>query len=453
MMEKVKPKTEDPLTTIGKGVSYIFGWFFGIIFLLVGLGALFSSFLSGLIMFFVAAIIIPPSRAWLENRFEWMRFRTGVRVVIVIVLLIIAMKIDSGDDSSISTSEKKDIEPSPEEVIKKYAPSETVKSIAREIAVINSALNYSSGYNEDYIKQARQYLSTVKILCSKYTSSCRSAESYYTEKNQKVNLTCAPCPLDSPNYSFVLINVSQVEENGNESIYNVTYSMDGNVSSTLYKLEKIDGEWKVVNRKISGEWITEKSLAERDKDLEKIIDLYKNRTALMERYNSYVETLKAFETELETVVGEGNIIDVQFGDEKDGTLAVSIWYYFSAEWLTDDYLEAMDEAAAIYKYIYTSEVVSSVKITTIELYRDEYGNVQQRTLAESSMDKSTAAKINWEYFESQNLDDITHFEFYQDSLFKSLEDLQEELERSQDYYEVQQAAYQDYMSSYYGMYS
>lgn len=85
-----------------KGLSWILGAFF----LMTALGAAVSSLISGLIVFSIALMILPPSREWLENRFEWMRFRTGVRIFIIIILLIIAANLDSEDDDSNITATK-----------------------------------------------------------------------------------------------------------------------------------------------------------------------------------------------------------------------------------------------------------------------------------------------------------------------------------------------------------
>ncbi|PIN79431.1 hypothetical protein COV16_04240 [Candidatus Woesearchaeota archaeon CG10_big_fil_rev_8_21_14_0_10_34_8] len=475
---------ENKLLNIIQKISNVVLWIVGLTMLIFTIFLLFPSilliayslkyFVIGMFLSLIAALcsllIIPATCETLTKKYNfnirWWH-KSGIILVwffiFIVCIIIISLGFNSKttldtetvvQETNLNTTTLNITTLSAEEVIGKYAKNGTVQTTATEIEVVTSALKYSDDYNKDYNKLSLDYLKSVTKSCSKFTTSCKGIKAIYVEENEEFNLTCEPCP-EPPSYSFNLINVSLIEENANESVYNVTSNMNGNVSSTFYKLQKINGEWKVVNRKISGKWITEMTLTERDKEFTKlkreIQDIADLSTNLYNQLLELRNTEKRITTSLKTILGEDNVIDVQIGQNDEGDYGVSIWYYFTSEWLTDDYLEAMDEIAAIYKTIFNSEKsITSVQITAIQLYRDEYGNVQQRTLAESSMDKSTAAKVNWDYFESQNLDDITYFKFYQDSLYKSLEDLQEQLERTQDYYEIQNSFYNQYMNYYTG---
>lgn len=56
---------------------------------------------------------------------------------------------------------------------------------------------------------------------------------------------------------------------------------------------------------------------------------------------------------------------------------------------------------------------------------DEYGNYKDVLLAKSAMERETYDKINWRNFNHNNLDKVTHFEFYGSSMLKGLRDLRD----------------------------
>ncbi len=133
--------------------EHIFSWFFGIIFLIGGLSLIFSSFFSALMMFFLAAIIIPNSREWLENRFEWLRFKTEIRIIVIILLLVAATALDLGNDSSnIFTTTKSSLEVTSvsgksNEIV--GAQQEEKKSPTKEDLIESISSGNSQGTRED----------------------------------------------------------------------------------------------------------------------------------------------------------------------------------------------------------------------------------------------------------------------------------------------------------------
>jgi len=57
--------------------------------------------------------------------------------------------------------------------------------------------------------------------------------------------------------------------------------------------------------------------------------------------------------------------------------------------------------------------------------KDEYGNYKDVLLAKSAIDRETYNKINWRNFNHNNLDKVTIFEFYGNSMLKGLRDLRD----------------------------
>ena len=50
------------------GVKNIFAWIFSVLFIVGGIGTLFSSTLSGIFLFLAGLIILPPFNKTLENK-------------------------------------------------------------------------------------------------------------------------------------------------------------------------------------------------------------------------------------------------------------------------------------------------------------------------------------------------------------------------------------------------
>lgn len=84
------------------GVKLISAWIFSVLFIVGGIGILFSSFLSGIFTFMAGLILLPPFNKFLEKKYK-LKITTWLKILIVLVLLVfsgMAMSNESSDKSN-----------------------------------------------------------------------------------------------------------------------------------------------------------------------------------------------------------------------------------------------------------------------------------------------------------------------------------------------------------------
>ena len=92
----------------------------------------------------------------------------------------------------------------------------------------------------------------------------------------------------------------------------------------------------------------------------------------------------------------------------------------------------MDSTKLFKKVFPIDNRIYQIQIIVKEKYKDNYGNNLEKNLAKVMMNKDTYELINWEGFESSNLNEITSVSFYGDSFYKSLKDLSNSMDGWQD---------------------
>jgi len=141
------------------------------------------------------------------------------------------------------------------------------------------------------------------------------------------------------------------------------------------------------------------------------------------------------EQSIKKVIPSENIISVNYGNYNNdlNKITISIAHYFEEEWLVDDYLNVMMDSTKLFKKVFPIDNrIYQIQIIVKEKYKDNYGNNLEKNLAKVMMNKDTYELINWEGFESSNLNEITSVSFYGDSFYKSLKDLSNSMDGWQD---------------------
>lgn len=77
----------------------VLAWLFGIIFGLLGLLLLFTSFIGGLSLLIISAILIPPFSRLLEEKLK-IKLSIGVKIAIIIVGIILAVMVSPNEKKS-----------------------------------------------------------------------------------------------------------------------------------------------------------------------------------------------------------------------------------------------------------------------------------------------------------------------------------------------------------------
>ncbi len=421
-------------------ITYVGGGFLLLMGIISLLSFSLSSYMSSGFYIIAGGLLFPPTYRWINKELSII-IEFGPRIIIVFLCLIIIWGIFSFKDtetteSSNDLSQLETQEITGEDIIKTYVNLMNINGFTDYINKYNTMLNYTAGYKKEQVKLWLEYLPKLDKSCTNIVTYCNGIlKLATTEQKQSFIGNCNYCV---PHYTSKLVNVSLIQENGNITLFNVTLINDGTQQDSIFKLENISNQQKIIDIQTGNKWTSETSLEtykrellknkqELDVSAEFLEEIYRNLTQLKEVENSVNISLKS-------AIKEGNIIAIAINQVGTGTYEANVWYYFEATW-TDNYLQAMQDATEMYQEIFTREKkIDSVEITAVELYRDEYGHLQQRILAKSKMSEDTADEIEWDYFQSQNLASVTYFEFYQDSLYKEMSDLQEQLEQLQQYY-------------------
>jgi hypothetical protein len=105
---------------------------------------------------------------------------------------------------------------------------------------------------------------------------------------------------------------------------------------------------------------------------------------------------------------------------------VMVVYEYEEQWLVDEYSRTTRQFSDVFKGIFDFNVsIMLVAVGNYKQIEDEYGNYKDVLLARSAMDRETYYKINWPNFDHNNLDKVTHFEFYGSSALRGLRDLKD----------------------------
>lgn len=96
-------------------VGLVLSWIFGVIFILSGLGALFSlQLISALVLLVMAIVLLPPANKFISNKFKF-ELSKGIKALIIIVGLVI-VGFSSDFEETTPTTEPATTQEKPKEV-------------------------------------------------------------------------------------------------------------------------------------------------------------------------------------------------------------------------------------------------------------------------------------------------------------------------------------------------
>ncbi|MFH1824234.1 MAG: hypothetical protein ABH873_03295 [Candidatus Firestonebacteria bacterium] len=308
-------------------------------------------------------------------------------------------------------------------------------------------------YESDYIK--KELNEGWLVAQNRFTEKCNEVKNYLDLGEE----------YDCPSfYSEVKVDIISIEKDyendDNASVtanFIIYYTTESNTTKTSKKntfyLKKIDNEWKIENMGDENRTITEEALID-DVNYERerlnifinAVDEYVNTidnilTPIKEFYllkenvkSAVADIIPNSKIKLVDVGIARNSTTVSNVELQKGEIVVDIVYYYEDEFLVDDYERSANEFSNIYKNIFNvNRNIKLVLIKNLKKEKDAYGYYVDENLMISYMTRATFNKINWNAFESTNLDEVTSVSFYGSSIVKSLRDFQDILE---DYVEI-----------------
>lgn len=87
-------------TPSAKEGKHIFGWVFGIFFLLMALAMIFTSFISGLAMLILGLLLLPPFRQWFEQKINTKIPRVAALLIGIVLFVVAAVALPNKQQSS-----------------------------------------------------------------------------------------------------------------------------------------------------------------------------------------------------------------------------------------------------------------------------------------------------------------------------------------------------------------
>ena len=125
------------------------------------------------------------------------------------------------------------------------------------------------------------------------------------------------------------------------------------------------------------------------------------------------EYVNELEAETPYTVEDLRIVQVEVASREPGFLGDD---YLMMQWVATDAFEEIFQ---------THGTILAAEVKVDKQTEDEFGNEVLETLGVAQMDTETASQINWENFDYENLNEVTHVDFEGDSLYQDLERYEE----------------------------
>lgn len=123
-----------------------------------------------------------------------------------------------------------------------------------------------------------------------------------------------------------------------------------------------------------------------------------------------------------------------FLDKDDKIVGIYAQIFYEKTIFVDEYLKVAFDSSDIYQILFSENPdLVAIGIVFIKKDLDDYGNIQYKLLAETTMIRETYNKINWDNFERSSIPKITPFRYHgKNSIYKSLIDLDKSLRAYRD---------------------
>src|SRR3989338_4600499 len=431
----------DPYYTkaIGRGIAF---FTFGIV-ILVGLFSLsFRGFIAILLAAFGIIVALPNFNKLTKKKFKKV-FPTWSKVLTIVVIFILAVMLLSSDSDKQEQPKELNLKSmSSEQVLDNYLDLLNYNGVNELLSNNLQRQKLSSGIVEenlvldyDYRQSLQKEFEDLQNLCNqlKQLGSDFCNDGIYDLLSQRETNTMELFSLEVTEESETEVKtrakfnvVTENDRNSTEVKRDITYILKK--EDKVWKVnDYIDDDGKLLSEKLN----VEKQKEDYKKSLEKMRSLFSELKKPLEDVKNIYQLAGNLKAKVQSSLPDNQIISFDFGSYNNQTdkFVLEITYYFKEQWLVDDYLGFMGDAAKIYQAIFTnSNQIMQVQITAKQKYNDDYGNEQEKFLGRSLMTKSTADKINWASFESSKLDQIAEVAYYGDSFYKDLKDLQGQLE-------------------------
>jgi len=443
----LKTKGINVLKNVLRGVAILF---FGVIILAGLVSFSFGSFLSIIISGLAIFIALPYFNRFTQQKFKYCLPTWGKAIVLIILFFVALSLIGDSDKTNTSTipvqEEKINLkELTAEEVLDKYLSYFNYKGISDRLNKIKSEKQLASGTILKSLETYESYLAQRNVLNSDWINTCNQAKNIF-KQDVCGNITQNLNRWNNFERKFEVLSKSIVEESEDtikikvehNTIFDNTFQINETLGETTYILKKENENWKIndlidnTGKLFSDTEELEKGKTEDNKAIQEEREAYQKIKEIVDKAIQEQQQLNQFKSKLSTtinaIIPSERIISIDLGNYNNQTdkYVISITYYFKDVWLADNYLQVMSDASDIFKVVFpVNSKIYQVQTTVKEKYKDNYGNTQERYLARTSMNRETYSKINWQGFESSKLSNIANVNFYGDSIYKDLKDLED----------------------------
>ncbi|MBI5001765.1 hypothetical protein HZC31_00100 [Candidatus Woesearchaeota archaeon] len=217
-----KEKTKITVGHIGKGISYILSWIFGILFIMTGMGVMITSPFWGIVIILCAAMLIPYFDTLIAEKFN-IEISGGIKFILVIIIFV-AMGFGMSSTAEEASERIQATDTQTVETTEKVETSTTIKTT--EAKTIETK----------YLDKTYDDLWAIFSPSSRYTDLSKEnifATEYYDEY---VKWTGTVYEIDAS----VLDNLRLYINHQGGSGYDITVYVNNNQYQNLLKLKKGD---------------------------------------------------------------------------------------------------------------------------------------------------------------------------------------------------------------------
>ncbi len=348
-----------------------------ILMFIIGIASIFGSIIQGIIFLVIGIILFPPLDNLLSEKYKTLKIPPALTKAIIIVILLIISSLFITENKLQKSKELYEVEQFQKSIdkLKEIKPSNQ-----DERKLVNSLIiKYSDDYNTFKKDKNLFYFNRINELY--INKNYQEAIKIYNKIDKK-------SPYHENIQSLIIkIYYTKDKEFYNEALAYYNKKEYQNTISTTNNISKYtDFYQKGLELKIKSENLLENEIAQKEK--------IKNEESFEK------DITKIFEES----VGKDKIKDLNVSPNKDH---VQIRYNIG------DYvirLTSLDHALKFSKNLYQNDKFKTIDNYTIIGYsnlRDVYGNSQNTKVAQFSLNRSVANKINWnEMYNCESFEDI-----------------------------------------------
>ena len=303
--------------------------------------------------------------------------------------------------------------------------------------------------HRNYYEQLNNALNNCEYLENYLTDYC------YLENNSLKLLFRTLLDTQHEIIEYDIYNISVIEEGMIMDIsvnQLFTSSNESNIQerNEIYRLQNIDNTWKITEVMFSESEETElkKLSSTLNNNSEGFDGLFEILTPIflnIANMKDHVEFVNEDRRRVTNILSNYRVLqrNVAYGDSKHSNSLALSYIFEEGGFFSSDYLSVQRDASQMFRELFRqAQSFDTIEIVAIKEDFDAYGNREFKHLSSITMSRETYNKIQWNNFDYTRLDEITRVEFYENSFYRDLKELQELLENPlQNRFEGVQTSY------------